>query len=190
MFPIDTGIDAVEGDLGLSENFITDEVKALIGAETEVVEAYHPVEASEVRRFHHATLDPAKRYWDSEWAANSRYGAVVAPPAFAVHAFRRAPSEADPLEVPEDAKFDGHSRSFNGLPEVNVPLERLVNGGYQYEFFRYPKIGERIFRKSRYKDIYQRDGRSGPMVFVIFEDEYFVGSGEILLNVQTTAILR
>ena len=45
----------------MSVNYITDEVKAVIGAESEPMEAYHPVEPSEVRRFHHATMDPARR---------------------------------------------------------------------------------------------------------------------------------
>ena len=65
----------------MSVNYITDEVKAVIGAESEPVEAYHAVESSEVRRFHHATMDPAPRYWDRDWAKKSRYGGIVAPPA-------------------------------------------------------------------------------------------------------------
>ena len=35
-------------------NYITDQVKAVIGAESEPVEACRAVEPSEVRRFHHA----------------------------------------------------------------------------------------------------------------------------------------
>ncbi|MEJ1974753.1 MAG: MaoC family dehydratase N-terminal domain-containing protein [Acetobacteraceae bacterium] len=79
----------------MSVNYITDDVKAVIGAETELVVATHPVEASEVRRFHHATMDAARRYWDADWAAASRYGGVVAPPAFPTHAFRRKPDSPD-----------------------------------------------------------------------------------------------
>jgi len=62
----------------MSVNYITDKVKAVIGAESKPVEAYHAVEPSEVRRFHHATMDPARRYWDGEWAKQSRYGGLVA----------------------------------------------------------------------------------------------------------------
>ena len=47
----------------MSTNYITDEVKALIGTESTPVEATQPVEASEVRRFQQATMDDAARYW-------------------------------------------------------------------------------------------------------------------------------
>ncbi len=174
----------------MSINYITDEVRAVIGAETERVEATHPVEASEVRRFHQATMDQAPRYWDAEWAAGSRYGAVVAPPAFATHAFRRKPDSPDPLDAMDEPDFDGVSRSFNGLPKVNVPLPRLVNGGYEYELYRYARLGEKVFRKSRYKDITQREGRTGPMVLVIIEEIYTTEAGEMLLKSTNTQILR
>jgi len=175
----------------MSVNYITDEVKAVIGAESEAIEAYHAVEPSEVRRFHHATMDPARRYWDGEWAKKSRYGGLVAPPAFPVHAFRRAPDAPDPLDQMSDPDFDGRSRRMRpGLPPVEVPLVRLLNGGYDYEFFRYARQGERIFLKSRFKDIYQRDGKTGTMVFVVIEDFYSNERGESLLKTTNTLILR
>lgn len=171
-------------------DYITDEVRALIGAETELSETVHPVEASEVRRFFQATMDDAPRYWDEEWARKSRYGGTVAPPAFPVLAFRRAPNTPDPLATIDLPDSDGLTRAFRGLPLIKVPLTRLLNGGYEYEFFRYARVGERVFRKSRYADIYQRDGKSGPMVFVILEERYQTADGAPLLIAKTTIILR
>jgi len=85
-----------------------------------------------------------------------------------------------------------------------VPLPRLLNGGYEYEFYRYARVGERIYRSSTYLDIYQRDGRSGPMVFVIVADMFTtdgpkhdsvghesVGDNNVpLITTTTTTILR
>ena len=179
-------------------NYITDEVKAVIGAHNGPVLAYHPVEASEVRRFFQATMDPAPRYWDEAWAKSSRYGGLVAPPAFPPLAFRRAPTDPDPLDHMGEPDFDGMVRAFRGLPPVKVPLPRLLNGGYEYEFLRYARVGERIYRSSTYLDIYQREGRSGPMVFVIAADTFTTDGttdgrtdGTIpLITVTTTTILR
>ena len=175
----------------MAVDYITLEVKALIGVESARLEAAHPVEASEVRRFFQATMDPAPRYWDAARAERGRYAAVVAPLGFPVHAFRRPPERPDPLDAMGEADFDGRERALRaGLPAVPVPLPRLLNGGYEYEFFRYARVGERIFRKSRYQDIYQRDGKSGAMVFLVIEDVYTNEGGEPLLKSVNTMILR
>ena len=176
----------------MSKNYITDEVKAIIGAHSEWVEACHPVEESEIRRFFQATMDPHPRYWNERWAAESRYAKPVAPPAFPVHAFRRPPEATDdPLDRMDDPDFDGVSRALRpGLPRVPVPLPRILNGGYEYEFFSYAKVGECIVSRSRYKDICQREGKSGPMVLVLVEDEYVTRDGRPLLTSTNTNIMR
>ncbi len=174
-----------------SPDLVSAAVRRLVGTESPWVEATHPVEASEVRRFHQATLDPSPRYWDAASAGAERAGGVVAPPAFPVHAFRRAAGAPDPLDAAADADFGGYGRALRpGLPPLDVPLSRLLNGGYSYEFFRYARLGERIRCRSRYQDIYQRDGASGPMVFVVIEDEYVTSDGTPLLRSTNTMILR
>ena len=171
------------------EDYITPAVKAVIGAESPPVLALHAVEASEVRRFHQAVMDHAPRYWDLR--AAERYGGPVAPAGFPVHAYRRAEHEPDPLANMDSPDYDGVDRALRpGLPEVVVPLKRLMNGGYEYEFFRYVRPGERIMLRSRYADIYQRNGRTGPIVFVVIEDSYETETGEKLLRSLNTIILR
>ena len=172
-------------------NYLTPAILALIGQEAPPIEATHPVEAGEVRRFHHATMDGAARYWDPESAAARRFGGVVAPPGFPVHAFRRAAASPDPLDGDDLGGLGGYGRTLRpGLPPIDVPLKRLLNGGYSYELFRYARIGERIVCRSRYKDIYQKDGASGPMVFVVIEDDYATAAGEPLLRATNTMVLR
>jgi hypothetical protein len=170
-------------------NYITPEVKALIGAEASPQVAHHKVEPSEVRRFHQALIHDAPHFWDPE--AARRYGGPVAPIGFPVHAFRRTEEEPDPLEAMDRPDYDGVDRRLRpGLPEVVVPLKRLMNGGYEYELFRYARPGERILLRSRYADIYQRNGRTGPIVFVVIEDSYETDRGEKLLRSMNTIILR
>jgi hypothetical protein len=61
----------------MAVNYITDAVRAIIGAQSSWAEAPHPVEPSEVRRFFQATMDQNPNYWDAEKAAHSRYGAPL-----------------------------------------------------------------------------------------------------------------
>lgn len=170
---------------------VTEEIRELIGKSNNPITAHHPIEASEVRRFHHATMDPAPRYMDPDFAARSRYGRLVAPPAFPVVAHRRLPQESDPLDSMGEVDFDGLARELRpGLPAVQVSLSRLLNGGYEYEFYRYAAHGERVICTSTYRDIYERESKNGWMVFILIEDMFTTDTGDRLLKVVNTTILR
>ena len=56
------------------ETYITEEVRALIGKESEPITAFHAVESSEVRRFIQAIMDDDPIYWDAEYAKKTKYG--------------------------------------------------------------------------------------------------------------------
>lgn len=176
----------------MSHDYITPAVKAIIGASTDWIEAPHPVQESEVRRFFQGTMDRHPRYWDTEWAAKSRYKAPVAPAAFVVHLFRRRPDDtSDPFEVMGDPDFDGTSRRMRiELPRVPIALPGVLNAGYAHEFYSCALIGERIVCRSRYSDIHQRDGKAGALVLVTIEDEYATTDGRPLLKSTNTHILR
>ena len=63
----------------MTVNHITDAVRAIIGACSDWVEAPHPVESSELRRFHQATMDPTRRYWDKAFAEAPIVRRAVSP---------------------------------------------------------------------------------------------------------------
>ncbi len=176
----------------MPRNFITPQVKALVGRWSDWVVGSHPVEGSEVRRFYQGTMDYNPNYFDAARAARSRYGALIAPPAFVVHLFRRRPDDtADPFDRAGDPDFDDASRRFREhLPRVPIPLPGSLNGGYELEFSSYVKVGEWVRCRSRYRDIYQRDGKAGPIVFVLVEDEYATRDGRPILRCTNTAIMR
>ena len=80
------------------KSFLTDEVKALIGVETEWSPYSEPISHSEVRRFVHAIMDDNAVYYDEAYARGTKYGEVVCPPLYASFAFRRAHGTPDPLD--------------------------------------------------------------------------------------------
>jgi acyl dehydratase len=173
-------------------NYITDDVKQLIGRETDWVEACDAVERGAIRRFHQAVMDDDPIFWKDAEAAATRYGGVVAPPLFPLHAFRRPSWAPDPLNrVSGDPDFDGVTRDFGlGLPPVPVALPRLLNGGNQVEVHQLARPGDRIRAKSKYVDIYQKEGKSGVLVFILVETVYATQKGQTLLKALQTHILR
>lgn len=174
------------------ENLITDEVRALIGVESEWQEAWDSVQPSEIRRFAHAIMDPDPAYWDEQAAPASKFGSVVAPPLFPAHAFRRAAGDPDPFDaLKADREWDGLGGGRQGgLPPIRVPLKRILNGGTEAEFFQLAKPGDRIRSKARYADIFEREGRSGRMVFAVVETTYANQDGDVLAIIRNTVIRR
>jgi hypothetical protein len=71
-----------------------------------------------------------------------------------------------------------------------MPLSGILNGGYEYEFYSYARVGDRILCRSAYRDIYQREGKSGPLVFVVIEDEYKTSDGRPLLKSVNITIMH
>lgn len=174
------------------QNYITDEIKALIGVESEWEEACDTVERGQIRRHAQATMDTDPMYWNDAYAASSKAGGVVAPPFFPLHALRAAPGQTDMFtRAATDPDFDGSVRGvMKGLPPVPIPLTGVLNGGNEVEVLRYARVGERIRLKSRYLDIYQKEGRTGPLVFVITETVYANQDGETLIKAKQTRIIR
>ena len=78
----------------------------------------------------------------------------------------------------------------DGLPELPLPGRALLNGGSEIEFFRYARHGEGVIQRSTYADIYERQSKNGPMLFVVTETEYLTQSGELLMRARKTAIRR
>jgi hypothetical protein len=102
------------------------------------------------------------------------------------------PSNPDPFEGTHlDPDYDGSRRgNVGGLDLPPVPLVRLLNGGNQVELYQQTKPGERIFFKSKYVDVFQKDGRTGTMVFLLTETVYKNEKDEILMKGIQTRIMR
>ena len=64
---------------------------------------------------------------------------------------------------------DGHPQRGGFLPPV--PLPRRMWAGSRFEFLRPLRIGETIRRVSRIVDIKSKEGRTGPLVFVVVRHE-------------------
>jgi acyl dehydratase len=171
-------------------NYVTPEVKALIGTEAEMP-AWDAVERGAIRRFVQAVMDPDPIYWDDQEAADAPYGGVIAPPLFPLYNFRFPPTIPDQLEgALSDPLFHGGSFLPRfGLPDVPGP-ERRLNGGNEIEFLAAARPGDRLRATSLIEDIFQKAGRSGQMVFVRMKITICNQDGQVLLINRQTSIRR
>lgn len=169
---------------------LTDEIRAYIGRQGDTAVACDAVESGAVRRYAQAIMADGDRDY-APGASFPRYGGPVAPPLYPAFMFRRPLGTPDALsDRAEDPDFDGLvSAASDGLPELPLPGCALLNGGSEIELLRYARHGEQVTQRSRYADIYQRESKNGPMLFVIVETEYAVGA-EVLLRVRKTIIRR
>lgn len=153
-----------------------------------------PLERDTVRRFVQAIMDDDPIYWSDEAAARSRFAAITAPPLYPVHAFRRGPGTPDPLDsVAADPDADGTAGTDGigfGLPPVESPFKRLLNGGNEIEFFRSLHVGETAVVTARYADVSVKQGSSGPLLLVVVESTFANEAGETLLVNKQTLIWR
>jgi acyl dehydratase len=147
----------------MPNKIVTEEVKKLIGSETEphVVE----VERGAIRRFAEAIGDPNPIFNDEQQARKSRYGTMIAPPTF--------------------------GRSLGGgffNIRLNLQSFRGLDGGSEWEYFEPIRPGDRITVVSRLADIREASGRLGAMVFIITETRYTNQFDQLCVIQRSTAI--
>lgn len=173
-------------------SIITLHAQSLIGTRGPVMTAPHPLDASTLRRFVQAVMEPNPMHFDPAAAKSAAFDSLVAPPLWPAHALVRAAGTEDPLEqLQTDPDWDGAAGSiFGGLPDLDLQAKRILNGGTEAEFFRYAELGDVISAQSEYVDITEREGRSGPMAIVRVRTTYTRQDGEPLVRVTMSLIHR
>lgn len=153
-----------------------------------------PLERDTLRRFVQAIMDSDPLYFDDELARRSRYGEIVAPPLYPVHAYRRPEGTADPLcviqENPDSDGTYGNDGVLFGLPPIESPYKRLLNGGNEIEFYRCLALGERCLVTPRYANVTLKRGSKGNLLLVDVETVYHTEAGEKLFVNKQTLIWR
>ncbi len=183
------------------ESVLTKEVKAVIGATAERIEASLPwgIEREGLRIFTQAIMDPDPRYWDDDFAKKTKFGAIITPPIYCTYLGRRTrPGEDDPITAafkanPESDGIGGVQRSEQkgGLPPVPTHLKRILNAGNEIELRQYPKLGDRIYSQARYSDIRERVTKDGTRMLIITTETTFTNqNGEVLCILRASQIRR
>ena len=103
-----------------------------------------------------------------------------APPMFLFGADR-------PLSALADLGPDG-LRSDSLLPPL--PLKRVMAGGVKQRYQRVLVPGDVLSITRTLSDIYEKQGASGPLIFVVYDIEVRDAAGEMVMHETQTRIIR
>lgn len=87
-----------------------------------------------------------------------------------------------PIHRASDIGSDGHAERGGFLPPVQLP--RRMFAGARFWFNRPIRVGETLTRRSRIADVSCKDGRSGPLVFVVARHEISGRDGVAVVEEQ------
>ncbi|MFQ6017350.1 MAG: MaoC family dehydratase [Kiloniellaceae bacterium] len=142
--------------------------RALTGKAVREREAWnHDVTADSIRHFVYGTDDDNPLWRDAAYAARTRWGRPIAPPAYLV-------SVLYPI--------------LHGAP-MKAPLASLI-GGVGYEWFKPILIGDRLHARAEQKDFYEKRSKEGRRLnFVISEITYLNQDDEVVAKATGTLIM-
>ncbi len=161
---------------------LPEEVTKFIGKSGDV--RITEVDKGAIRRYAEAIDDPNPLYGDEEYARNSKYGSIIAPPAFfgwPTKWGRREPlSSEDPGEGIRAA-----------LRKVGYTNPAGVNAGEEYDFFRPVRPGDTLVATTTIKDVREREGRTGgKMVFIVRETTFINQNGDLVAKARRIGMQR
>ncbi len=151
------------------DSVITDEMRSLIGVESEP--SIFEIEKEPIRRWAEAIGNSNPLYRDEEYAKETKYGGIIAPPGFVGN-----------YSYP--VKAGGQPR------RVQSPFWRVLNGGSEYEFFKPVRVGDILTATSQLAELFERQGRPGigRMLFQVTETTYKNQNGEVVVKTRNTGI--
>ena len=131
-------------------------------------EVVFDIEKEPVKRFADAVGETNPLYYDAEYARNSVYGGIIAPPGFI-----SAPWYWDTAE----SNSGTPDTEISGLTDVilaltNAGYTQVIDSGIDYEFFLPVCVGDTITSTSTVKDIVERGIGDEKAVFLFTETTY------------------
>ena len=130
------------------------------------------VERGKVKEFARALGDANPFHVDDDVGRASEWGDLIAPPTFAV-TFRDERADSTAL-----------------LRDLGVDISRILHGEQEFELYGQLQPGHSYLCRARILDIYEKEGRSGPMAFVVRETVITDRANEIVAKMRHVTVFR
>jgi acyl dehydratase len=150
-----------------NEDLVLDEFKKLVGQqmEPEVWEAGR----EHIKWFAQAIGDPNPLWQDKAYASKSRYKNIIAPPLFLI---------------------DSGLVTLVGRLVDMAPHLANINGGTEIDYFRPIEAGDTITTVAKLADAQLKKGKTGSLIFLVFEVTYTNQRGELVAILRNTFVRR
>jgi len=159
---------------------LPEEVTKSIGKAGDVI--ILEVEKGAIRRYADAVDDQNPLYWDEEYARNSSYGSIIAPPGFFGWPTKWARGSTFPVFSEVMVEL------MAGLAKAGY--SQTIDGGIDYEFFCPVRAGDTLSASSVIKDITEREDKAGKVVFMITETTYTNQNSDLVAKVRQIFVNR
>ena len=140
--------------------------RSLLGVENDIGE--YPVTKEMIVKFARSTGERNPLYYDDEAGSESEYGSVIAPPTFC-------------------------NMFVSGITRPDIKLEFgevSLFAGQAIESVSPVRPGDTLFAKTKLKEVYAKTGRSGRMVFQVWETNFANQDGDTVALVQESFVKR
>lgn len=104
-----------------------------------------------------------------------------APPMFVFNLFSAIPTM-------DELRTDGLARGAH--PGPKLPLKRRMAGGTSIEIHRPIRPGDELTATRTLVEMYEKEGRTGPLIFTTYVTEIVDASGSPVLEERMTGIAR
>ncbi|MEM7015959.1 MAG: MaoC family dehydratase N-terminal domain-containing protein [Pseudomonadota bacterium] len=148
---------------------LTDEHRAWIGQEEPPVTV--EVSRRDIQKYSSATEQTQEKYINGD----------EAPPMFVFNLLSNIPALSA-------LRPDGLMRSTT--PGPNLPLKRIMAGGTELHIHRPIRPGDVLVGTRKMVDIYEKEGKSGPLIFTVNKLSITTSDNEPVMEEIQTAIAR
>ena len=157
---------------------LPEEVTNLIGKAGNIT--IMDVEKGAIKKHADAVGDFNPIYWDEEYASNSRYGSIIAPPGFFGWPTRWSESGPTYTKLREELI----------LAIAQAGYERVLDGGIEYEFFSPVRAADTLAALPKIINIFEKETKAGTLVFSVMETTYTNQNDRLVAKARNTLIHR
>jgi len=155
------------------DSLLTPDIKAMVGLETNLPNL-ESIDKTTIIRYVQAISDLNPLYIDEEYAKETDYGGIIAPPTFIFDVIPAA------TEIGDDGR---------DVTRIALPGFKVARGGNEYQFLEPARPGDVLMRRRTIVDVFERDSKKVGKIIVIVYDTTYSNQDARVLGINRETLL-